>query len=36
MIAAMFPTGEIKQQPAVQSNSGDEENADTAIAPDQI
>jgi hypothetical protein len=36
MIAAMFPAGEIKQQPAVESFSGGEENADTHFPTDRI
>ena len=36
LIAAMFPAGEIKQQPAVESVSGDEEKTDTTLSPDQI
>ncbi len=36
MIAAMFPAGEIKQQPAVESISVDEEKADTTVSTDLI
>jgi hypothetical protein len=36
MIAAMFPAGEIKQQPVVESNTPDEEKEDTPISTDPI
>ncbi len=35
MIAAMFPAGEIKQQPANQSYSSDKDKADSSLSPDQ-
>ncbi|MGL6269372.1 MAG: hypothetical protein ACRC2O_15675 [Chitinophagaceae bacterium] len=36
MIAAMFPAGEIKQRPAVESISVDDTKADTAVSTEQI